>query len=212
MDQYMITENNEIKYGPGSWSAPTYTKQISKLGCNSSLPAVGPELDIEFGNGVTIKNIGTKPAFDRNTQNCTSDTEGFTVSEKPQEEIDAALAVAKTKAITRANNEAERARMAFVTPGSGQAREYSEVAKEIARLQRNGAEPISEGDYPFLEAGIGYKAARTGVLKADIYAAADAADASTAKWTVEGPKIRRERLAKIAAINAATAFEGLALI
>lgn len=104
----------------------------------------------------------------------------------------------KAMLISKIDAEAERARLAHITGGAGQAMTYSQKASE-AKACLADAEPDAAA-YPMLAAEIGITAPTLSEVAA-VVAAAHAA------WTVIGSQIEALRLGAKAAIAAATDAE-----
>lgn len=98
------------------------------------------------------------------------------------------------------DNQAEAARMSYITPGAGQALEYAKVADEIVAY-RAAAAPVAT-DYPFVNSQAKYGSVSFETAMAQAMAAYDA-------WNnVLGPMIRGRRLDAKANIRAATTEAG----
>lgn len=108
------------------------------------------------------------------------------------------LAIIKADAKTRIGIAAESARSKYITPGSGKAMSYQEVAEEATRFKAtNGA-----GQYPFLQARV------NSGRYATLMQAADGTLAIEAMWATVGASIdETEDRAKLAVDNATTAAD-----
>lgn len=105
------------------------------------------------------------------------------------------LDAVKAMLISKIDDEAERARLAHITGGAGQAMSYLQKAAE-AKACLADAEPDAEA-YPLLAAEVGITAPTLGEV-AQVVAAAHAS------WTVIGAQIEATRLGAKAAVSAAT--------
>jgi hypothetical protein len=103
----------------------------------------------------------------------------------------------KTEIKSRIGIAAESARSKYITPGSGKAMSYQEVAQEASRYKAtNGA-----GAYPFLQARV------SSGRYASLEAAADGTIAIEAQWAMVGAQIDEiEDRAKLA-VDAASTIE-----
>lgn len=117
-----------------------------------------------------------------------------TESAAPPVDLDAV----KAMMVAQIDAEAERARLAHITGGAGQAMSYLQKAAE-AKACLADAEPDAEA-YPLLAAEIGITAPTLGEVAAVVAAA-------HAEWTVIGAKIEALRLGAKAAIAAAVSIE-----
>lgn len=106
------------------------------------------------------------------------------------------LATVKAEAKFRIDEAAEAARLKYITPGSGQALEYQEVAREAANYVIDPDPQPSE--YPLLNASVQAGEA------ADMAAAVALVQARDAAWTAIGAQIRQLRIAAKRAVDAAT--------
>jgi hypothetical protein len=109
------------------------------------------------------------------------------------------LAALKVQLQVRVDAEAEVCRRLFVTPGSGQAMEYTATEAEaralVALADPGSADPA---DYPFLQAD---RAAHGGTPT--LLAVADQVLAQADAWRIAGGAIKQLRLAAKRAIDAA---------
>lgn len=107
------------------------------------------------------------------------------------------LATVKAEGKARVSAAAETARHQYITPGSGKAMSYQEVAAEAKRHLATGG----EGAYPFLQARV------DSGRYANLTAARDGTLALEAQWAVVGAAIdKAEDQAKLA-IDAATTVD-----
>lgn len=97
--------------------------------------------------------------------------------------------------------QAEAARMAVLTPGTGQAQEYAQVALEASAVLMVASPALA--DYPMLAASIGVESPRTGNDAADLKAAAQAVMQRKQACYGALVAIRRKRLEAKAAVKAA---------
>lgn len=107
------------------------------------------------------------------------------------------LATVKAEAKRRTSNAAEQARAKYITPGSGKALSYQQVAAEAIRYgATNGA-----GSYPFLAARV------ASGRYPDLPTAAAATQQIEAQWAAVGSAIDQVEDAAKIAIDAATTVE-----
>lgn len=66
-------------------------------------------------------------------------------------DLRADLTLAKQQATMQIDQQAEAARLQFLTPGSGQAMEYAATEQEALKA-KDAADPLNPDDYPWLKA------------------------------------------------------------
>lgn len=105
-----------------------------------------------------------------------------------------ALSAAAQAALLKIDSQAEQQRLRFITGGAGQALEYEETAKELARL-RLDVSPDPD-NYPYLMAD-------QGILGETLADVAANLDQLLSTWRTVGPIIKRIRRQAKAAVIAA---------
>lgn len=107
------------------------------------------------------------------------------------------LATLKTVLRETIDGEAERTRLKYITPGTGQALEYRETAEEAARYVATGG----AGSYPMLQASVNAGEATSLANAAAIVTEREAA------WAAIGATIRQKRIAAKRAVAEAQTAE-----
>jgi hypothetical protein len=111
------------------------------------------------------------------------------------------LEEAKESAVRRIDEEAEKTRLKYLTSGSGQAMEYTEVRNEAERYLLDPS-----GDFPFLQSDITAEYATT------LAEAAENVLAATNLWKAIGSQIRDLRLSGKKAVSMALTQKEVAQI
>ena len=113
----------------------------------------------------------------------------------------------RAKMLRGIDGRAERARQAFITPGSGQAMSYRQKLMEAddALANHDGANPPPAGKYPILESEVPSRAA-------DVLAVATIVRATADSWIATEAAINRTRVEAKAAVATAASREDLTAI
>jgi len=120
----------------------------------------------------------------------------------------AAIAVAEkiAPALMAVDAAAERSRLAYITPGNGQAMSYREKAAQAMDCLANytAATPPASGVYVLLDSEVGIMANADGTITANAYEVAVVVDATRTAWLAIEAVINRTRVQAKADIKAAT--------
>lgn len=121
--------------------------------------------------------------------------------EEPDPEDDLVLDQWKIRLSTRIDEDAERARLRYITGGSGQAMTYQQKAQEAAEvLALVGSGEIDESQFPLLSAEVG-------ITAPTLIEVAQVVDYAYQTWRVVGAQIEALRLGGKASVSTASTIQ-----